>query len=436
MAKVIISILVILALIVGGLGYYGYTLNQQISLLSEHGYTLSQQISLLSERLELSVHKQDIQTHELSNEINQVNEEINQVNEEINNVSREFDAGLDSFRTSTVIDLQNLERDVDRTVTEIDALEREVEDVNTEISRTIDLASTAYAKVRQSVVRISDGESTIGSGFLCDDNHVITAYHVVENISDRYVVFPDGTVSLTTPAGISKQSDIAILTLKNKASVQPLALADSSKIKIGQPIIAIGTPFDLNDTLNYGIISQVDRFIKIDATAGARWIANLIQFDAPVNPGNSGGPLLNSDGEVIGMVIARVRADEGDGIHYAVSSNKIQRVFSVLIEEGLYDYPRMGIGITDLTPEKVLDEDLETINGVLVTSISSNSPAEKSGVNIGDIIIAIGDATISEVASLTSYIGEHTSPGDIATLTIIRNSSTIELDLEFDTQPD
>ena len=428
MTKVIISILVILALIVGSLGYYGYTLNQQISLLSEHGYTLSQQISLLSERLELSVHKQDIQMHELSNEINQVNEEIN-------NVSREFDAGLDAFRTSTVIDLRNLERDVDRTVTEIDALEREVEDVNTEISRTIDLASTAYAKVRQSVVRISDGESTIGSGFLCDDNHVITAYHVVENISDRYVVFPDGTVSLTTTAGVSKQSDIAILTLKNKASVQPLALADSSKIKIGQPIIAIGTPFDLNDTLNYGIISQAGRFIKIDATAGARWVANLIQFDAPVNPGNSGGPLLNSDGEVIGMVIARVRADEGDGIHYAVSSNKIQRVSALLIEEGHYDYPRMGIGITDLTPEKGLDEDLETINGVLVTSISSNSPAEKSGVNVGDIIIAIGDATISEVASLTSYIGEHTSPGDIATLTIIRNSSTIELDLEFDKQP-
>ena len=417
--RAVIGILVFLMLIVGGLCYYTYTLNQQIFLLSERLIDFQQE--------------QAIQINNLSNELNN---DISKVSDEINSVSNEFNSALNSFRTLTEIELWNLEKDISGATTKIDTLEEELEDVTAEVSQAIAPASAAYEKANQAVVRISNGERTIGSGFLSDDKgHVITAYHVVENLSDKYVVFPDGSVSLATTAGVSQQSDIAVLTLSEKPSVQPLALADSSAVKIGQPVISIGTPFDLNETLTYGIVSQTDRFIEIESTSGSRWVANLIQFDAPVNPGNSGGPLINTEGEVIGMVIARVRPDEGDGIYYAVSSNKIKRVSAVLIEKGSYDYPWLGVEVSDITPKRAQDKGLETTNGALVNGISGNGPADKAEVKVGDVIIAIDETAINEVADLTSYLGEYKSPGDSAALTVIRNSSTIELDVETGKRP-
>lgn len=159
-------------------------------------------------------------------------------------------------------------------------------------------------------------------------------------------------------------------------------------------------------------------------------ISNLIQFDAAVNYGNSGGPLLNSAGEVIGLVIARVQPGEGDGIYYAVSSNKVRRVVTAIITRGVFDYPWLGIAISNLTPQIMQTLNLDTTNGVLVREVQVGAPAALAGIQIDDNIIAIDGFVIRNVADLTSYLGEYTSPGETVTITLIRNSVRRDLSLE------
>jgi len=166
-------------------------------------------------------------------------------------------------------------------------------------------ANEVYQRVRQAIVRVSDGERTVGSGFIIDA-HVVTAHHVTENLSTIYIILPDGSISPATITGSCQYSDIAVLTLEDELVIESLVLADSASVKIGEPVVTIGNPFDLTETLTSGIVSQTNRFVDIEFDQQGRWMANLIQFDAAVNSGNSGSPLLNSEGEVIGMVIARV----------------------------------------------------------------------------------------------------------------------------------
>ena len=164
-------------------------------------------------------------------------------------------------------------------------------------------------------------------------------------------------------------------------------------------------------------------------------MANLIQFDAATNPGNSGCPLLNSAGEVIGMVIARINPDEGDGIYYAVSSNKFKRVAASLITRGSFDYPRIGVNVSNLTPQQVQTRGLETVNGALVRGVTADSPAMTAGIEVDDIIVAIDGLVIRNVAELTSYLGEHKSPGDASTIELIRGTTRLELSLNIGNQP-
>jgi S1-C subfamily serine protease len=160
-------------------------------------------------------------------------------------------------------------------------------------------------------------------------------------------------------------------------------------------------------------------------------VANIIQFDAAVNFGNSGSPLLNSKGEVIGMVVARVDPDLGDGVYYAVSSNKVRRVALSLIEKGSFDYPWLGVEIANLTLETVRARNLETINGVLVKTVLVATPAEVAGIKVDDIIVAINETPVREVADLTCYLGEYSSPGEEVNLALIRDGAKMELPLKI-----
>ena len=208
-------------------------------------------------------------------------------------------------------------------------------------------------------------------------------------------------------------------------------LADSSQLRIGEPVVAIGSPFELKDTLTAGIISQVDRFAEITGSIQSRWVTNLLQFDAAVNAGNSGCPLANAEGEVIGIVVARIYPTEGDGIYYAVSSNKAKRVITAILDHGHFEYPWIGVSVADLTPKMVEDRDLETANGVLVSSVFSGSPADEAGIEVNDIILSINQIPAKDSAVLTSYLGEYTSPGDMATISILRGTMYIELPVEI-----
>jgi len=168
---------------------------------------------------------------------------------------------------------------------------------------------------------------------------------------------------------------------------------------------------------------------EIQYDSQIRSVHNLIQFDAPVNFGNSGSPLFNSKGDVIGMVVGRIKPEKGDGIYYAVSANKVKRVAASLIEQGYFDYPWLGVGIANLTPQTVQERDLEAAHGVLVRDVFTESPAEAAGILVDDIIVAIDGTIISDVGDFTSYLGEHKSPDELVTVTLIRDSTTLELSI-------
>lgn len=363
---------------------------------------------------------------------------------------------LAAFRDETLDGFNSLQEDFARNEANIAALEvaidenldtinsvrnslrgesTKISNLSTELSRLTLDASSVYRGAVSAVVRITDGENVVGSGFLIDnDGHVMTANHVIEAINDIEVVLADGSIYSAKVTGSSKLSDIAILTLDEAPTVTPLKLADSARVKIGQPVVAIGNPLGVTETITYGIVSQLNEFIEVGEDSETQRVANLIQFDAPVNFGNSGGPIFNARGEVIGMVVARVKAELGDGIYYAISSNKLTRVSADLIELGSFDYPWLGVKVVDLTPQMARDMGLDDINGVLIESVVSGSPAATYGLKKNDIIISMNGQTVRTIAELKSFLGEFGTPGQDITITVLRDGTSLDISVTLGSQ--
>jgi len=375
--------LIFLLVIIGALGTYSYNLSKEINVLTQ----------------QLSVFQEEEAAHigALSNE-------------------------LTTFRGETLA--------------RIETLDNELSGVAIQLSESVIDLNEIYQRASQAIVKISDGESTIGTGFVLDsEGHIVTPHHVVQDRAQIDVILPDGTISAATIVGTCEYSDIAVLTAEEASDIGALALVDSTTVKVGEPVIVIGNPLELSGTITSGIVSQTNRFVEIRHDSGSRWIANLIQFDAAVNFGNSGSPLLNSKGEVIGMVIGRVDPTLGDGIYYAVSSNKVRRVADSIIDQGSFDYPWLGVEIANLNPETVRARNLETINGVLVKGVMAGDPAEVAGIKVDDIIVSIKGMAIWEVADLTSYLGEYMSRDEVVTIELIRDGTKLELSLKVGKHP-
>ena len=421
--KLVLGILVLLVLYAAGVGFYNYMLNQDIDRLGERFSALEAE-----------------QTNRLD----------------------ALDAGLVDMQNETLDGLKALENKIEESLTGIATIQEEISDVNEEIldinEEILDITSglgvlderitelegelaaygidpeAVFKQVSAATVRISDGEFTRGSGVIMDtESHVITAQHVIDGLTEIYVVTYDGLVARATLVGECEFSDIAVLKLDKDPDVNPPPFADSSLIVPGTLVVAIGSPvesdtqIEMRDTLTAGIISQVNRYIKIDE----KWIPNLLQFDAPVNFGNSGCPLLNADGEIAGIVIARISPTVGDGIYFAVSANKAKRVAEEIINKGFFDHPWLGVMIEELNPEEVYDLGLETGDGVYVIGVFSDSPAEEAGITAADIIISVNGVAMRNIADLTSYLAEYTSPGDMVILEILRDDTSIEITVEL-----
>jgi len=313
-----------------------------------------------------------------------------------------------------------------QTLAKLDGLGNELKGVATQMGQSVINSSELYQAASQSIVRISDGTKALGSGFAFDtEGHILTPHHVVTGLSQIYIISADGHTAPATLVGTSEYSDIAVL--KQSLPLPALTLTDSTAVKAGEPVIVIGTAFDLPKTITSGIVSQTNRIAEVKYETTTQWVANIIQFDAPINFGNSGSPLLNAKGEVIGMVIARIDPTLGDGIYYAVSSNKVKRVVSSLIGHGSFDYPWLGVEITNLTPQTAIARNMETVNGTLVTTVRAATPAEAAGIKTNDIIVAINGTPLQETADLTCYLGEYASPGDADVITLIRDGTKIAL---------
>jgi S1-C subfamily serine protease len=296
------------------------------------------------------------------------------------------------------------------------------------------------------------GQSTrLGSGFVYDkQGHIITNNHVIDGANVADVTFVDGNTYRAKVIGKDTSGDIAVLQIIDNFSPEnlvPLTIANSSSLQVGQQVIAIGNPFGLSDTMTTGIVSQMGRILPNPDTGFS--IPEGIQTDAPINPGNSGGPLLNMQGQVIGINTA-INSATGDfsGVGFAIPSNAVSRELPTLIKTGTFNHPWLGIAGGPVTPDIAQSAGLpRNYKGVVVGTIQAGSPAEKAGLQgvsqndfsntqaVGDIITGIDGHSLKSIDDLINYIDLHKSIGDNVGLTVNRHGQMMNLDLVLQARP-
>ncbi len=277
-----------------------------------------------------------------------------------------------------------------------------------------------------------------GSGFVYDKNgDILTNSHVVGTATSVIVTFIDGNQSSAMVVGRDPVNDIAVVKIQGNhtQSVVPVQFGNSSAVRVGEPVFAVGDPFGFSDTLTGGLISQVGRLLLESGTEAPYPHPDMIQTDALINPGNSGGPLFNSQGRVIGVNSATFSSELGaGGFGFAVPSKTLLREAPVIIKNGSYPHPWLGISGRSLDLE--LNRELglgPNFRGVLVDSLVHGGPADKAGVKgihqsiHGDIITALDGIPIKNAPGLLSYIENNKSPGERIHITIYRNNHTSNL---------
>ena len=316
-----------------------------------------------------------------------------------------------------------------------------------------------FEKSEEGVVRIDvdkinsfrEGNS-VGSGFVFDlFGNIITNTHVIDNADNITVTFLDGSQYNASIVGMDKFTDIAVINVEEKPDyLHPLEIGDSSTLKVGEPVAAIGNPFGLSGSMTSGIVSQIGRLLPSHDTGFS--IPNVIQTDAAINPGNSGGPLLNMNGKVMGINTA-IQSGTGQsaGIGFAVPSNTISKVVPVLITEGKYSHPWIGISGQDINPDLAKIRNLSHSKGFLIVTVLPDSPAEMAGLKgvseiekidnkeypkNGDIIISVDGKEVRKISDILIHLQEEKSVGDEMILGIIRDGEQMDVILTLVVRPD
>jgi S1-C subfamily serine protease len=318
-----------------------------------------------------------------------------------------------------------------------------------------------YARVNPAVVNITnyiEGDnnqlvrSSQGSGFLYDNlGHIVTNAHVIHGASEVEVTFSDGSTRTSEIVGEDMNSDLAVVLVKDMPSgIQPLQLADMSSLAVGQTVLAIGNPFGLEGTLTRGIISALGRNIPALTPFS---IPQSIQTDAAINPGNSGGPLLDLNGEVIG-VNAQIETDGQSnsnlGVGFAIPVSIVNRVVPDLVQFGEHKWSWLGVQGGDVTPLLVEAMNLPVDKGAYLAGVLSSGPSDKAGMRGadetrtirghqvstgGDIITAINGQPVNSFDDLLIYIALQTAPGDDVTLNILRDGKPMEVVVKLEERP-
>ncbi len=330
---------------------------------------------------------------------------------------------------------------------------------------------TVYQSVGNSVVNISVvnisydffmnpvPQEGSGSGFVYDDRgHIITNYHVVGTAESIQVIFADGTSVSAEVVGSDATYDLAVLKVTDGAedmpALSPVSLADSDRLRVGQFVVAIGSPFGLEQTATFGIISSLGRIIE---SPDGRYIGEAIQTDAAINPGNSGGPLLDLQGRVIGVNAQIVSPSQASaGIGFAIPVNIVKRVIPELIQYGRYRHSWMGIRYFPYGLSSQWAKQFESVgvevpdHGLLILNVESGSPADDSGLqggdrmirlqNVelpvgGDVIIAVDGEPMNKPQDLIAYLETETRVGDTIQVTVIRDGEELTLPLTLGERP-
>jgi S1-C subfamily serine protease len=271
----------------------------------------------------------------------------------------------------------------------------------------------------------------------------------VNGVSNMTVTFADGDAYPAKVIGTDPYSDLAVVTVNAPAKeFVPLDIISSVNVEVGQPVVAIGNPYGLSGSMTFGIVSQLGRTIQ-EATAGNFSISGIIQFSAPINPGNSGGPLLNANGQVIGITTATVNGSQGVG--FAIPSSAILLELPSLISTGSYDmHSYLGISGVDMNYQLAQASDTNVTYGVLIEVVVSGGPAADAGLKAGtttvtisggqylvggDIIVSINGTKIVNQDALATYLQQSTLAGQKAQLGIIRGGSLITVTVTLGARP-
>ena len=299
----------------------------------------------------------------------------------------------------------------------------------------------AVTQVRaQGVAESGERQDGQGSGFLVDGSHVVTNDHVVAGADDVSLQYINGDWTDTRTVGTDFYSDLAVLEVTHVPDeATPLSLSEEWPV-VGQEVLAIGNPYGLEGSMTQGIVSGVDRTIDVPGREFS--FSNVVQTDAAVNPGNSGGPLVDLAGDVIGVV----NAGGGDNIGFAISAAMTSRVVPALVETGSYGHPYMGIGLTTVDRSIAEANGLPEATGIVVTHVEDGEPADgileaatfrrRDGLPVGgDVIYAIDDEPIPDRHALSTYLGLETSPGDTIEIDCWRNGVETSVSLTLGTRP-
>jgi S1-C subfamily serine protease len=328
-----------------------------------------------------------------------------------------------------------------------------------------------FEETQRSVVQVSGTSSedspflgvSLGSGFIYDNSgHIITNYHVVagSNPEDISITFIDGTVYRARVIGADQYSDLAVLHVEDDVPADkliPLPLGNSSTLLVGQEVVAIGNPFGLSGSMTEGIVSGLNRLIPVyqdpfsNVAAPAFSIPDVIQTDAAINPGNSGGPLLDIQGEVVGINSAIFSTTGGfAGVGFSVPSNTIAKIAPILIERGSFEHPWLGVSGIDMTPEIAEAIGLGEPRGFLVIEATPGGPADAAGIQGGntpaqlegreivlggDVILAIDDRDVRKIDDVLGYLQQATEVGETITLTVWREGQILEIDVTLGARP-
>jgi serine protease Do len=296
----------------------------------------------------------------------------------------------------------------------------------------------------------------VGSGFVYDtDGHIVTNNHVVDGAQKVVVTFYDGTEASATVVGTDPASDLAVVKVDvSKSMLQPVKLGNSDSLQVGQFVVAIGNPFDLQNSMSTGIVSGLGRMLPLDSasTTGTYNIPDMVQTDAAINPGNSGGPLLDMNGEVVGVNTAiESGVRQSSGVSYAVPVDLVKIVVPDLISKGKVEHPWLGMAGNTISSDQATAMKLDAnTRGVLVNSVTTGGPSDKAGIKGGnskatidgidttiggDVILGINDKTVKIFDDLLAYIFTHTRPGDVVTLHILRDGKPMDVKVTMGVRP-
>ncbi len=298
----------------------------------------------------------------------------------------------------------------------------------------------------------------LGSGFVWDaQGDIVTNNHVVDGSSKIEVTFSDGTTVPATIVGRDPYSDLAVIKVDVSADrLHPVSMADSTQVKVGEIAIAIGNPYGFEGSMTVGSVSGLGRELptsQVDQTSGASYsIPDVIQTDASVNPGNSGGVLVNDLGQVIGVTSAlESSSGSSSGIGFAIPAEIVSKVVPQLISSGKYEHPYLGISGTDMTPDIAQAMNLPAdTRGALVEQVVAGGPAAAAGLKAstttvtingvqgtvgGDVITSIDGATVHSMSDIIAYLAIHTTVGQTVSLTVLRDGKTQTVQIKLGTRP-